>query len=145
LLAPQRRSPLAHKKNDCAAAAPRERSVFAARAKTLAAVHQLTFGSGHITLQLSGGAPHCPARSKRRMKWRAGCAHVTTYDRPLELLVMCACHRTSPKPPCHPAATLLPRPNPNKAAGAAAERSGPHAPKLMSFEACHTASGAPLI
>jgi hypothetical protein len=40
-----------------------------------------------LTLQLSGGVTACPARSKRIMKWRACCAHVTTYDRPLQLLV----------------------------------------------------------
>jgi hypothetical protein len=40
-----------------------------------------------LTPQLSGGAPSCPALSKRIMKWRACCAHATTDHRPLQLLV----------------------------------------------------------
>jgi hypothetical protein len=39
-----------------------------------------------LTPQLSRRALRCPARSKRIMKWRA-CAHVSTYDGRLELLV----------------------------------------------------------
>ena len=40
-----------------------------------------------ITPQFSGRAPRYPARSKRIMKWRACCAHVSGYHGPLQLLV----------------------------------------------------------
>ena len=43
---------------------------------------------GRITPQLSRRATTCPARSKRIMKWRACCAHVSTYNGRLQLLVM---------------------------------------------------------
>ena len=71
-----------------AAAAPRERSDLSPqRAKTLVSVWQVGLESGHIT---------CSSAAARRCVLRAAGAHVSTYPGPLQLLVMCACHRTSP-------------------------------------------------
>ena len=65
---------------------------------------------------------------------RAAGAHVSTYHGPLQQLVMCACHRTSPT------ATLLTCDG--LYASTAAEQRGLNISKLMSFRACHCASGA---
>jgi hypothetical protein len=98
-----------------AAAAPRERSDLSPqRAKTLVSVWQVGLESGHITLQFSRRAMRCPARSKRIMKWRACCAHVSGYHGRLQLLVRRlarrrpmrararACPHAPPQPTHHP-------------------------------------------
>jgi len=56
------------------------------------------------------------------------------YDGPLQPLVMCACHRTSP--------TLTSVACDELYAATDAEQRGPHCPKLMTFVACHCTSGA---
>ena len=89
----QRRSPPAHEKSDCAAAAPRERRVFLdERSRWLQCTDPL-FGSGHITPQLSGGVTRRPARRVCIMKWRTCGAHMMPFDGPLQLLVRRHCHR----------------------------------------------------
>jgi hypothetical protein len=65
---------------------------------------------------------------------RAAGAHVSTYHGPLQPLVMCACHRTSP------AATALACDGLYSATDA--EQRGHNLPKLMRLMACHSASGA---
>jgi hypothetical protein len=61
-------------------------------------------------------------------------AHVTPYHRPLQPLVMCACHRTSPT------ATLLACDG--LYAATDAEQRGPHDTKLTNLIACRCSSGA---
>ena len=65
---------------------------------------------------------------------RAAGAHVSTDHGPLQPLVMCACHRTSP--------TATPLACDGLYSATAAEQRGLHYPKLMTFNACHYASGA---
>jgi hypothetical protein len=65
---------------------------------------------------------------------RAAGAHVSGYHGPLQQLVMCACHRTSPT------ATLLTCDG--LYASTAAEQRGLNISKLMSFMACRLGSGA---
>jgi hypothetical protein len=65
---------------------------------------------------------------------RARGAHGLTYDRPLQLLVMCACHRTAPT------ATLLACEGLYSAT--AVEQRGRNLPKLLAFKTCHCSSGA---
>jgi hypothetical protein len=65
---------------------------------------------------------------------RACGAHVTTYDRPLQLLVMCACHRTPPTATTLACGELY--------AATDAEQRGLHRPKLMNSKARHRDSGA---
>jgi hypothetical protein len=60
---------------------------------------------------------------------RARGAHVLTYDRPLQLLVMCACHRTAPT------ATLLACDGLYSAT--AVEQRGRNLPKLLALKTCH--------
>ena len=65
---------------------------------------------------------------------RAAGAHVSTYHGPLQQLVMCACHRTSPT------ATAL---GPDGLYSAtSAEQRGQNLPKPLPFMTCHRASGA---
>jgi hypothetical protein len=70
------------------------------------------------------------------MKWRACCAHVSTYDGRLELLVMCACHRTPPTATTLACDELY--------AATDAEQRVLNRPKLMSLMARYFGSGAPL-
>ena len=65
---------------------------------------------------------------------RAAGAHMSTCPGPLQQLVMCACHRTSP--------TATPLACDGLYSATAAEQRGLHYPKLMTSMACHCASGA---
>ena len=65
---------------------------------------------------------------------RARGAHVLTYDRPLQLLVMCACHRTAPIATLSACNGLY--------SATAAEQRGRNLPKLLALKACHGTSGA---
>jgi hypothetical protein len=76
----------------------------------------------------------CSSAAACQRVMRAVGAHVSTYDGPLQLLVMRACHRTSPTATSPGADGLY--------SATDAEQRGLHDPKLMSFTACHRASGA---
>jgi hypothetical protein len=65
---------------------------------------------------------------------RAAGAHMSTYHGPLQQLVMCACHRTSPT-----ATTLA---CDGLYASTPAEQRGLHRTKLMTLIACRSVSGA---
>src|SRR5436190_7614912 len=69
--------------------------------------------TSRITPQFSGRTLRCPPRSKRIMKWRACCAHVSTYHGPLQLLVrrqrdVCSTPADHRQSPVNPHARLSP-------------------------------------
>ena len=76
----------------------------------------------------------CCSAAARRGLMRAAGAHMSGYHGPLQQLVMCACHRTSP--------TLTPLACDGLYASTSAEQRGQNLPKLLALMACHCASGA---